>query len=233
MQGINSVRMSGIQGGQMQMAPMGDAVTKNLQSQIEELERQMQNLAANGSLSIKEKQRKKQELQDKIMELQDQLQQHLAEQRQAQKEERKKAVEQKPYDETGMQTVISSDAAIKNAQVQESTAVRMEGRAAVLKREIEMDEGRPGGGAIKSKIIELARSEQVAENARLSQMQTLGKTNQDLKDAAKAESDPEKEEEVKEEEVSREEKDKAEPIGYTSDGKPVKEEEESQMTARA
>lgn len=237
MQGINSISMSGIQMGQMRLSPMGDAVTRGLQSQIEELQRQMQNLAADESLTMEEKLKKKQELQDKIMDLQNQLQKHQAEQRQMQKEERTKAAEQKSYDETGMQTVISSDAAMKNAQIQESTASRMDGRAAVLRSEMELDAGRDSS-PLKSKTDELARVEQGAENARSTQMQILGKTNQNLSDAAKAESDPEKAEEVKGKrraagEVSEEEKEKAEPIGYTSDGRPVTEEEESRITARA
>ena len=236
MQGINSISMSGIQTGQMRISPMGDAVTRGLQSQIEEVQRQIQNVIADESLTMEEKLKKKQELQDKIMELQDQLQQHLAEQRQEQREERTKAAEQKSYDETGMQTVISSDAAVKNARVQESTAARMEGRASVLKSELELDTGR-NMGTIKSKTDELARAEQGAKNARSTQMQLLGKTNQDLSDAAKAKSDPEKAEEVKKEKKTEklyeEQREEAKPIGYTSDGKPVKEEEESQMTAWA
>ncbi|MCI8558769.1 MAG: hypothetical protein HFI19_13610 [Lachnospiraceae bacterium] len=232
MQGINSISMSGIQTGQMRISPMGDAVTRGLQSQIEEVQRQIQNVIADESLTMEEKLKKKQELQDKIMELQDQLQQHLAEQRQEQREERTKAAEQKSYDETGMQTVISSDAAVKNARVQESTAARMEGRVSVLKSEMELDTGR-NMGTIKSKTDELARAEQGAENARSTQMQILGKTNQDLADAAKAKSDPEKAKEEKTEKSSKEQGEEAKPIGYTSDGKPVKEEEESQMTAWA
>ena len=91
MQGINSISMSGIQTGQMRISPMGDAVTRGLQSQIEEVQRQIQNVIADESLTMEEKLKKKQELQDKIMELQDQLQQHLAEQRQEQRDERTRA----------------------------------------------------------------------------------------------------------------------------------------------
>ena len=132
MQGINSMKMSGIQSGQLRISPMGDAVTKRLQSQIEEVQRQIQNVAADENMTMEQKQKKKQELQDKIMDLQSQLQQHLSEQRQEQKEEQTKAAEHKTYDETGMQTVISSDASMKHAKTQEATANRMENRASVL-----------------------------------------------------------------------------------------------------
>lgn len=236
MQGINSMRMSGIQSGQMRISPMGDAVTKRLQSQIEEVQRQIQNLASNENMTMEQKQKKKQELQDKIMDLQAQLQQHLSEQRQEEKEEQTKAAEQKTYDETGMQTVISSDAAIKHAKTQEATANRMEGRAAVLKSEMELDIGRQRE-PVKSKENELSKAEQGAEHARSAQMQILGKVNQNLSDAAKPEGDPEKADEVKKaekaEEASGEQKEKSELIGYTSDGKPVTEEEESRIMARA
>ena len=229
MQGINSMKMSGIQSGQMRISPMGDAVTKRLQSQIEEVQRQIQNLASNENMTMEQKQKKKQELQDKIMDLQSQLQQHLSEQRQEQKEEQTKAVEQKTYDETGMQTVISSDAAIKHAKTQEATANRMENRASVLKSEMEMDAGRdPNRGAIASKVNELAKAEQGAANARSAQMQILGKTNQNLVDDDKEDQDPERMEEKEAAEQKKEEI-----LGYTSDGRPVTEEEEARITARA
>ena len=132
MQGINSVKMSGIQSGQLKISPMQDAVTKRLQSQIEEVQRQIQNVAADENMTMEQKQKKKQELQDKMMDLQDQLQQHLAEQRREEQEERTKASEQKPYDETGMETVISSDAAMQHARTQEASGDRMENLATVL-----------------------------------------------------------------------------------------------------
>lgn len=227
MQGINNMRMAGIQSGQMRISPMGDAVTKRLQSEIEEVQRQIQNLASNENMTTEQKQKKKQELEDKIMDLQAQLQQHLSEQRQEEKEEQTKAAEQKTYDETGMQTVISSDAAIKHAKTQEATANRMEGRAAVLRSEMELDIGRQRE-PVKSKENELSKAEQGAENARFTQMQILGKTNQKLDDDKKKEQDPE----YMEEEKAAKEK-KEEILGYTSDGKPVTKEEESQVTARA
>ncbi len=227
MQGINSMKMSGIQSGQLRISPMGDAVTKRLQSQIEEVQRQIQNVAADENMTMEQKQKKKQELQDKIMDLQSQLQQHLSEQRQEQKEEQTKAAEHKTYDETGMQTVLSSDASMKHAKTQEATANRMENRASVLKSEMELDAGR-NQETIKSKGIELAKAEQGAANARASQMQILGKTNQNLIDDHKKEQDPES---LEEKEAA--ERKKEEILGYTSDGKPVTEDEEARITARA
>ena len=227
MQGINSMKMSGLQSGQLRISPMGDAVTKRLQSQIEEVQRQIQNVAADENMTMEQKQKKKQELQDKIMDLQSQLQQHLSEQRQEQKEEQTKAAEHKTYDETGMQTVISSDASMKHAKTQEATANRMENRASVLKSEMELDAGR-NQETIKSKGIELAKAEQGAANARASQMQILGKTNQNLVDDPKKEQDPES---LEEKEAA--ERKKEEILGYTSDGKPVTEDEEARITARA
>ena len=232
MQGINSVKMSGIQSGQLKISPMQDAVTKRLQSQIEEVQRQIQNVAADENMTMEQKQKKKQELQDKIMELQEQLQQHLAEQRREQREEQTKATQKKPYDETGMQTVISSDAAMQHARTQEATADRMENRATVLKSEMDLDAGR-NQGPMKSKETELMKAEQGAKNARSSQMEILGKTNQNLADAAKAEQDPEETREEKEEKEAKENAKRGVPLMYTSEGRPVTEEEEAHITVRA
>lgn len=226
MQGISSMMMAGIQSGQMPVSPMGDAVTKRLQSQIEEVQRQIQNLASNENMTMEQKQKKKQELQDKITDLQAQLQQHLSEQRREQKEEQTNSVKQKTYDETGMQTVISSDSAMKHAKTQEA-ADRMERRAAVLKSEMELDSGR-NREPVKSSENELAKAEQGAQNARSSQMQILGKTNRNLADNDKEEQDPER---IEEKKAAKQKKEEI--LGYTSDGKPVTEEEEAQITARA
>lgn len=227
MQGISSMMMAGIQSGQMPVSPMGDAVTKRLQSQIEEVQRQIQNLASNENMTMEQKQKKKQELQDKITDLQAQLQQHLSEQRREQKEEQTNSVKQKTYDETGMQTVISSDSAMKHAKTQEAAADRMERRAAVLKSEMELDSGR-NREPVKSSENELAKAEQGAQNARSSQMQILGKTNRNLADNDKEEQDPER---IEEKKAAKQKKEEI--LGYTSDGKPVTEEEEAQITARA
>lgn len=229
MQGINSVTMSSVQSGQLILSPIGDPVSKSLQNQIEEVERQIQNLSANEDMTIEEKQKKNQELQDKLAELQGQLQQHLLEQRQEQQEARKQAAEQKPYDKTGMQSVLSADTAVRNAQIQEGTAVRLEGRAAVLKSEMELDAGR-NVETVKSKESELAKAEQGAENARAAQMQTLGKTNQDLASADRAEQDSEKTEDADEKEEAKQ---KGLPYMYTSEGRTVTEEEGPRIMVRA
>lgn len=232
MQGINSIKMSGIQSGQLPISSMQDAETKRLQSQIEEVWRQIQNVTADENMTIEQKQKKKQELEEKMADLQDQLQQHLSEQRREQQEERIKTAEQKPYDETGMQSVISSEATMKYAEIQEAAADRMENRAVVLKSEMELDAGR-NRGPIKSKEKELMKEEQGAENARSSQMQILGKTNRNLADAVEAEQDPEEARKEKEEKEEKEAAKKAIPLMYTSEGKPVTEEEEAHITVRA
>jgi len=226
MQGINSVTMSNVQSGQLVLSSMGDPVSRSLQNQIEEVERQIQNLSSDENMSVEEKQKKNQELQVKLTDLQDRLQQHLTEERREQQEARKQAAEQKPYDKTGMQSVISADAAVKNAGIQENTAARMEGRAAVLKSEMELD-GSRGGAPIKSRESELARAEQGMENARSSQMQMLGKTNQTLTNGDEKEEEPE---EVKED---QEDQKKKRPFMYTSEGRTVTEEEKPHITVRA
>ena len=79
MQGINSVAMTGVQNGQMNLSPVGDPVSRSLQSQIEELQKRILHISSDENMPMEEKQKKKQELENQIMELQSQLQQHLAE----------------------------------------------------------------------------------------------------------------------------------------------------------
>ena len=98
----------------------------------------------------------------------------------------------------------------------------------MLKSEMEMDAGRdPNRGAIASKVNELAKAEQGAANARSAQMQILGKTNQNLVD------DKEEQDSERMEEKAAAEQKKEEILGYTSDRRPVTEEEEARITARA
>lgn len=229
MQGINSVAVTGVQNGQMNLSPVGDPVSRSLQSQIEELQKRILHISSDENMPMEEKQKKKQELENQIMELQSQLQQHLAEQRQEQQDSRKQAAEQKSYDQTGMQSVITADALMRNAKIQENTAARMDTRASVLRSEMELDAGREIA-PVKSKENELAKAEQGAENARFSQMQILGKTHQALTNADKTEETARKEEE--EQEAEELEKKKA-PLMYTSEGRAVTEEKKSRIMVHA
>ena len=175
-----------------------DSVSKGIQDQIANAQKQLQELGANKDMTPEEKMKKRQEIQQEINNLNQQLRQHQIEKRKEQqakntpeqKESSNNQKENTPEQNTGfstasMQAMISADSAMKQAKVQGSTARQMEGRAGVLKIEIKLDGSR--GGDTASKEAELAEVEQKAENATNAQLNTLAEANQTMTEAAKAE----------------------------------------------
>ena len=96
-----------------------------------------------------------------------------------------------------MHAMISAESSMKQAQVQGSVATSMEGRAGVLKAEIKQDGAT--GGDTKSKEEELAQVEQKAEQATASQMESLGKANKTIEEAAERQEQTESAEKSSEE----------------------------------
>lgn len=182
-------------GGQM------DAVSKDLQKQIENLQKQMQELSANQEMPMEAKMKKRQELQKQISDLEMQLRQHQME---AKREEAmKKRAENYSMDEmlgtkpqakqdgarsTGMsagsmEALISADASMKQAGIHGSTARKLEGKAGILKAEIDRDKGGPGD-ATAAKEEELAKVNQMADKAAAAQMGALAQANKTMQEAA-------------------------------------------------
>ncbi|MDE7351952.1 MAG: FlxA-like family protein [Acetatifactor sp.] len=182
-------------GGSMNM--QSDSVSKSIQDQIVNAQKQLQELGANKDMTPEEKMKKRQEIQQEINNLNQQLRQRQIEKR---KEQQAKAApekgtnsnyqkgnvsDQKAGLSTGkMQAMISADSSIKQAKVQGSVAAQMEGRAGVLKVEIKLDGSR--GGDTASKEAELAEVEQKAEGAANAQLGTLAEANQAMTEAAEA-----------------------------------------------
>lgn len=186
---------AGRSGVQMQTDP----VSKNIQTQIVNAQKQLQDIAADKEMSAEQKMKKRQEIQQEITSLNQQLRQHQIEQRKEQQSQSKSS----PVDEmsgseqsagnaksgdngsglsqASMKAMMSADSSMKQAQIQGNAATRMEGRAGVLKAEIKQ-----GGGNIEAKQAELAQVEQKAMNATASQMNTLAEANQTIEEAAKA-----------------------------------------------
>lgn len=172
--------------------PMGgaqqtDAQSKQIQNQIENARKELQQLSQNKDLSIEEKLKKKQELNAKISDLQNQLQAHQQELRVREQQEREakasRAVENRSrmrQDEAatvgisreGMRALIAAGSSMKQADVQGSVATSMEGRAGVLESEIAMDAAR--GNSAEKKKEELADIKQKAADATAAQMGSLG-----------------------------------------------------------
>lgn len=208
----NTVGMGSGMGGQM------DAVSKDLQNQINELQKKMQELSSNQEIPMETKMKKRQEMQKQISELEVQLRQHQVEaRRQETQKKQKKQNKGNEMDEmlgsktqgkqgngqgTGMsagsmEALLSADASMKQASVHGSTAKKMEGRANVLKSEIQLDGSR--GGDTSAKEAELAETEKVADQATASQMQSLaqaGKTLQEASDDEKKENKTKKSDET-------------------------------------
>lgn len=206
---INGLNGANTPAGGMNMTKATDSVSKNIQNQIANAQKQLQELSANKDMSIEEKMKKRQEIQQQITDLNNQLRQHQIEQRKEQQKEQqakkssmddmlggsKKTAPKAGKQSTGlsqasMKAMISADSAMAQAQVQGSVATKMEGRAGVLESEIKLDSAR--GDDVEAKKEELAEVEQKAVQAESAQMNTLATANKELEEAAKADQQTEK-----------------------------------------
>lgn len=150
-----------------------DAYSKGIQSQIANVQKQLQSLSSRGGMSPEEKMKKRQELQRQINDLNNQLRQHEIEQR---KERQKQKTEG-----GSMEAMISADAAMNQAQVQNSVATDMEGNARILKSEIRQDAAR--GTDTSDKQEALAELEERAANATAAQMDILESVDKEMKES--------------------------------------------------
>ena len=203
------MRMNGLNGantqvGGMNMVQATDAVSKNIQKQIVNAQKQLQELSANKDMSMEEKMKKRQEIQQKITDLNNQLRQHQTIQRKEQQAKKssmddmlggKKTAPKAGKQSTGlsqasMKAMISADSAMEQAQVQGSVATKMEGRGGVLESEIKLDAAR--GYDVETKKEELAEVEQKAVQAESAQMNTVATANKELEEALRADQQTEK-----------------------------------------
>lgn len=194
--GVNE-SSAGIRSVQMQDNEEADAVSKGLQMQIANKQKELKELSKNGDLSAEEKMKKRQELQKELNELQNQLRQHQmdvrreSQQKQAEAAKemvgggrQKESAEEPGGGSSDMQSILSADTAIKQAKIQGAVGRKMKGKANVLKSEIKQDAGR--GGSAEKKKAELADLEAKAQSAESSMMNTLSKAGKELKQSEKA-----------------------------------------------
>lgn len=204
--GVNGAGGAGMQAGAMGRGQAEDAVSKRLMQQIENAQKQLQEISANSEMSVEEKMKRRQEIQKEISELNSQLRQHQMEmQRKEAEEAKKKQAESASAAECsgnsqkknakdgqvdvqisaeGMQAMLSADGAMKQAKVQSSVAASMDGKAGVLETEIKLDSARNGDTSAKE--AQLADVKQKAEGATASQMKTLAEAGEALAEANKA-----------------------------------------------
>lgn len=204
---VNNVNGTGMQPGSAGMGIGGgqmDPESKNLQQQIDRLQQELKEVSANQDMPADTKMKKRQEIQKQISELEIQLRQHQIE---ARKEERQKKKEESSFDDImgtkpqekananqnvgmsagSMEAMISAGTSVKQANVNGSTAKKMEGKANVLEAEISLDGGRGGSSNVVLKEAELAKAKEAAEKATASQMDSLAQAGETLQNAAKDE----------------------------------------------
>lgn len=215
---IESTNGAMIQNGKIEKGQPMDAVSKSIQKQIENAQEELKNISANEELTLDEKMKKRQEIQKQINDLNIQLKNHEMELR---KENQKKETVKKEPAKSDMQSMIAADSAMKQAKVQGSVASKYEGRANILKVEIQQDKSIGAGGNTKLKEDELAKAERVAQNATKAQLTILAEANNDMSESSSVE----KEEESKE---TKPEGDKKEVGEKEANEKAVNEKEEQQ-----
>lgn len=184
---------------QPQMQQGNDSFSKNIQNQIANAQKQMQELGKNKEMSAEDKMKKCQEIQKQISDLQNQLRQHRQEQRKEQQQSKGSSMDdmlggsrqaaRKTKGGTGMssasmQAIISADSSMNQVKAQGAVKTDMEGKAGILQSEIKLDEAR--GGDTTKKREELAEVEAKASDITAAQMDILSDTNEKLEDAAKA-----------------------------------------------
>ena len=202
---INGISGANTQAAQIGMNQAMDSYSKNIQNQIANAQKQLQELSSNEEMTLEEKMKKRQEIQQQISDLNMQLRQHQIEQRKEQQSKgasmddmlggnrtaAKSGNKGSGLSQASMQAMISADSSMKQAKVQGSVATQMQGRANVLKAEIKQS------GSTEAKEAELADLEQKAVNATASQMNT--EANKAVSEAAAAERTEKKTSDAKEE----------------------------------
>ncbi|MBE5927639.1 MAG: hypothetical protein E7270_11850 [Lachnospiraceae bacterium] len=202
---INGLNGANTPAGGMNMTKATDSVSKNIQNQIANAQKQLQELSSNKEMSIEEKMKKRQEIQQQITDLNNQLIQHQTTQRKEQQAKKssmddmlggtrktapKGGNQGVGLSQASMKAMMSADSAKAQAQVQGSVATKLEGRAGILESEIKLDSAR--GGNVEKKQEELAEALQMAAEVQSAQMNTLAEANKELEAAAKADQQAEK-----------------------------------------
>lgn len=202
---INSINGVNTQVGQMGINQATDSYSQNIQNQIANAQKQLQELSSNEDMTLEEKMKKRQEIQQQISDLNMQLRQHQIEQRREKQQAKgfssddifsgarnvegtKSGSKNAGLSQASMTALISADSSMKQAKVQGNVASRFEGRAGVLEVEIMLDESRAVNGLTantEGKRAELAEVEQKVIDVTATQIETLGEVNKSIKEANK------------------------------------------------
>lgn len=188
-----------------------DSVIKSLQSQIEGLQKQLQQLSKDESGDAQALADKRREIQQQIADLNAQIRQRQAEIRQE-----KQIAEAPRFEADGVNQPKKQDGfSLSNAEsllaasntLDRSKAVggviaRSEGRASILRAEIETDKSRGADTAYKEK--ELSKVTKSIENAKETQAKLMAESSEGIKAEAEEEKETKAETEDKQDDIRTE-----------------------------
>ena len=184
-----------------------DPETKNYQNQIASAQSQLQKLSSDNNISQEEKAEKRKEIQKQIMELNNMLREHKMEMRREKQQkaaeaskERQKQEEQQQVNAADvkeelelqpekmssnhMKAMVSADASLERARVQDSVAGGLERRISVLEGEIR--QSAETGGYVEGKKEEIESLENKVVKISGSKMGTLGSAVQEIRQVSQA-----------------------------------------------
>lgn len=194
--GINGVNMPE---NQMEMNQAADSYSRNIQNQIANAQKQLQELSSNADMTMEEKMKKRQELQQQISDLNMQLRQHQMELRREKQQAKESETDAMSggagnaktdgagFSQAGMAAMLSADSSMKQARVQGGVATQMEGKAGVLESEIRLDSMK--GKNVEKKKEELADVTQKAQAATASQFSALAEAEKSMEKASQADNE--------------------------------------------
>lgn len=205
--GDRRMRVEGIGAGAAPALKTGtqavDATSRSLQKQIENAQKQMQELAKNDQMSPEDKMKKRQELQKQITDLEQQLRQHALELQRKQAEEARKKREQEEQERSAgrqkeqeqkgvmskdsMNAMLSADSAVRQADANGTIVTRMEGEKRVLAGEIRQDKARGINTAKQEE--KLSDMEERIRDVTGTQIKTLAEAGKKLQDTSKKEAE--------------------------------------------
>lgn len=196
---INGFNEANTQTGGMNRSMATDSISKNIQNQIANAQKELQELSSNKEMGIEEKMNMRQEILQQITDLNNQLRMHQIEMRREQQQAKsssmddmlggtrqvsKSSSQSTGLSQASMQAIISADSAMSQVQNQGSVVTKMEGRAGVLESEIKLDSAR--GGNVEAKQEELAEIQQKTVQVQSAQMNTLAQVSKEMETAQKA-----------------------------------------------
>lgn len=193
-------------GGNMQAGSSGsamqvDPISKNLQNQITNAQRKLQDLSSDEEITPEEKMKRRQEIQQEIASLNQQLRQRQIDQKREERakeqiknempertpktDSEKTEIADSGLSKKSVHAMISADSSMKQAKVHENTAIQLDGKVNVLQEEIRLDSQR--GQDTEKKQKELGKVQGRATAAATSQISTLGDANKVMKKASEEE----------------------------------------------